>query len=89
MANLSKEKFAEHCDEEVGIDKIIEFMKGKKLGNLGALNEPCDICGANFYELYREELDIPEDWGIEGEWMDFAVYVCSKCGTWSTYIEIQ
>ena len=68
---------------------------------IGACDEKCTVCGKNDWLVWRNDfmyydtlnkclINVEDDEELEDspelEQIDFAVYICSECGAWSTII---
>lgn len=72
-----------------------------KFDYVGKCDGDCSDCGNNKFFMWREEILYDEDnqkfYMIEDteiefvkntlDTLDFAIYICDKCGTWATYID--
>lgn len=96
---LQLEDFLELSD--VGYEEaIVEFLQdnGITIADnfkfVGKCDSECPQCEAQSFSVWRRNIGYIKDRGIftfdlntSDETLDFAIFLCTKCGKWTTYIE--
>ena len=85
---------------EVGYEEsIVQFLQNNGItiddfDNVGKCDSECPQCEAENFSVWRrnigfisEKESFTFDLNTADEILDFAVYLCNKCGKWTTYIE--
>lgn len=61
---------------------------------VGKCDSECPNCGAENFSIWRKNIGFIKDKEIftfdldtSDDILDFAIYLCNKCGKWTTYIE--
>ena len=94
------EHLASKYDIKVIIEFLVKNeITSREFKYIGKCDGECEACGTNDFSIWREEelyydkeknIFIISDDGANYETLetvDFAIYICNKCGKWSTYIE--
>lgn len=95
---LNLEDFIELSD--VGYEEeIVQFLQDNGITiddfeYVGRCDSECPECDAESFSVWRKDIGFINDgkrftFDIEAadEALDFAIYLCKKCGKWTTYIE--
>jgi len=91
-------------DYEVIVELFAEHhITIKDFHSVGIYDEKCTICGKNDWLVWRNDfmyydtlnkcfINVEDDEELEDspdlEEVDFAVYICSECGAWSTVVSV-
>ena len=96
IKKLDVSLFMNHNADEFPLEQIISFMNDKDVCYRNWSNSmECDYCDFKALEYFRkQEVYYSKDRGFnltktdeEDDCLDFAIYRCSSCGKWFTYIE--
>ena len=95
---LKLEDFIEHS--EVSYEEaIVQFLQDNGITvndfeYVGKCDSECPQCDAESFSVWRRDIGFIKDEYIftfdldaADDTLDFAIYLCNKCGKWTTYIE--
>lgn len=95
---LKLEDFIELSDSGYE-EAIVQFLQNNGITvddfeYVGKCDSECPECEAESFWVWRRDIGFIEDGKIftfdldtADDTLDFAIYLCDKCGKWTTYIE--
>lgn len=87
------------CSETGYEEAVVKLLKDNGITvddfeHVGKCDSECPSCGAENFSIWQRNIGLIEDQELVSfdldeadDILDFAIYLCNRCGKWTTYIE--